>query len=256
MSDSPESQISLPWMSSVEASLVRTSRAPASAQVSPAPKAASGTSTAESLGNLGPEASSSKTLPAARRRGSRKSARTSPTLAIERAPWGLEPATLEPLIGATGSSSSQWPTPMARDGSGRGLGSPEWLKTRLGRGFGVMLDEAVRAEQLWPTPTTKDNSGSAAYSTESGRHSGTTLRDAVEWPTPTASSYGSSNNGCPGDGREAYATAGKPSLSTWVKGPLNPEWIEAMMGFPRDWSRIDGPPEEGQSSMPGSQDEP
>lgn len=33
-----------------------------------------------------------------------------------------------------------------------------------------------------------------------------------DWPTPTATSYGSSNNGCPGDGREEYATKGKPSL--------------------------------------------
>lgn len=45
-------------------------------------------------------------------------------------------------------------------------------------------------------------------------------RGSSFWPTPTASSYGSSNNGCPGDGREEYATRGKPSLeamarSTW-----------------------------------------
>ncbi|MFS8071316.1 MAG: hypothetical protein ACMG6S_33520 [Byssovorax sp.] len=36
------------------------------------------------------------------------------------------------------------------------------------------------------------------------------------WPTPTASSYGSSNNGCPGDGREEYATKGRPSLQRMV----------------------------------------
>jgi len=32
------------------------------------------------------------------------------------------------------------------------------------------------------------------------------------WPTPTAETYGTANNGCPGDGREAYATKGRPSL--------------------------------------------
>lgn len=42
-----------------------------------------------------------------------------------------------------------------------------------------------------------------------------------EWPTPTATPYGSSNNGCPGDGRETYATAGKPSLETMAR----PEWV-------------------------------
>lgn len=40
-----------------------------------------------------------------------------------------------------------------------------------------------------------------------------------EWPTPTASSYGTSNNGCPGDGRETFATKGKPSLETMAKWP-------------------------------------
>ena len=35
---------------------------------------------------------------------------------------------------------------------------------------------------------------------------------SLEWPTATAQPYGMSNNGCPGDGREEYATKGKPSL--------------------------------------------
>jgi hypothetical protein len=74
-------------------------------------------------------------------------------------------------------------------------------------------------------------------------HPGTTLLDAVRmWPTPTASSYGSSNNGCPGDGREQYATKGKPSLETMARsqgGYLNPDWVDALMGFPIAWS--DGP---------------
>lgn len=36
-------------------------------------------------------------------------------------------------------------------------------------------------------------------------------------PTPTASSYGSSQNGDPGDGRGRFAQAGKPSLETLAK---------------------------------------
>lgn len=42
----------------------------------------------------------------------------------------------------------------------------------------------------WPTATSTDSksSGAAGYSTESGRHSGTTLTDAARaWPTPNAS---------------------------------------------------------------------
>lgn len=38
-----------------------------------------------------------------------------------------------------------------------------------------------------------------------------------DWPTPTATPYGSSNNGCPGDGREEYATKGRASLETMAQ---------------------------------------
>lgn len=41
-------------------------------------------------------------------------------------------------------------------------------------------------------------------------------------PTPSASAYGSSNNGCPGDGRESYRLKGKPSLETMARHDLWP----------------------------------
>jgi hypothetical protein len=41
-------------------------------------------------------------------------------------------------------------------------------------------------------------------------------------PTPAATSYGTSNNGCPGDGREEYATKGSPSLETMARRGLLP----------------------------------
>jgi len=47
---------------------------------------------------------------------------------------------------------------------------------------------------LWPTATSGDagSFGAAGYSTESGRHSGTTLTDAAKlWPTPQAQEDGS-----------------------------------------------------------------
>jgi len=36
-------------------------------------------------------------------------------------------------------------------------------------------------------------------------------------PTPAASQSGTSNNGCPGDGRQEYATKGRPSLETLAR---------------------------------------
>jgi hypothetical protein len=49
-----------------------------------------------------------------------------------------------------------------------------------------------------------------------GRRTGASASGSSEsdWPTPTAMPYGSSNNGCPGDGRAEYATKGNPSLET------------------------------------------
>jgi hypothetical protein len=84
-----------------------------------------------------------------------------------------------------------WPTPTASD-SDRGGG-------RFGRGN---LDP-------WPTPTAGDAnaSGAAGYSTDSGRHSGTTLTDAVAGSAP--------------NGR---------------LGRLNPTWVEWLMGWPLGWT--------------------
>jgi len=97
-------------------------------------------------------------------------------------------------------------------------------------------------------------------------HEGTTLCDFVTlFPTPTANRYGTSNNGCPGDGRTEYATKGKMRLETMAKtgtwstpttqdahnnngpsqqkrnilplnaqvgGKLNPMWVAWLMGWP------------------------
>lgn len=112
---------------------------------------------------------------------------------------------------------------------------------------------------LWPTPVTTDSKAAARGTTTTGvMHSGTTLTDAIRlWPTPTASEYGSSNNGSPGDGREKFATAGKASLSTEARregGTLNPAWVEALMGFPLGWT--DGPADPDTLPLFGSLLEP
>ena len=78
------------------------------------------------------------------------------------------------------------------------------------------------------------------------------------WPTPTASEYGTGQNGCPGDGRETFAQKGKPSLSTLARAwdttsrrclettsgglsgmALNPAFVESLMGFPPGWTEPD-----------------
>jgi len=89
-------------------------------------------------------------------------------------------------------------------------------------------------------------------------------------PTLTATSYGSTNNGSPHDGRAEYATKGTPSLETMARsgllptlvardskgigpthskggqdlpqvlgGHLSPEFCEWLMGFPLGWTKVD-----------------
>lgn len=101
----------------------------------------------------------------------------------------------------TGAVKS-WTTPTARDAKdSSGESHPE-------RG-GPSLPNVVR--EMWPTPTATDAkaSGSAGYSTESGRHQGTTLTVATV--------------------RTASRRAPPRSPDGMV---LNPRFVEAMMGFP------------------------
>jgi hypothetical protein len=89
-------------------------------------------------------------------------------------------------------AAKAWPTPTARLGDDRrGVPSASTAQGRLDTGR-RNLDDAVAAHWSTPTSTDAKASGSAGYSTESGRHAGTTLTDAAvraqasAWPTPAA----------------------------------------------------------------------
>lgn len=115
-----------------------------------------------------------------------------------------------------------WPTAKASDDRSEGTGgSPD-------RG----LDAMARAGLLGsarPTPAARDWKESGHEPAAQARNS-PCLPAAVqmtEWPTPSATPYGSSNNGCPGDGREEYATKGKPSLEGAARQESGSAWPTA-----------------------------
>lgn len=96
---------------------------------------------------------------------------------------------------------------------------------------------------LLHTPTRSDanSSGAAGYLTASGRHSGTTLTDALVrgyLPTPSARDWR--------DGKASQATHdrnSRPLNETVVgahgnRGRLSPEFVEWMMGFPIGFTEI------------------
>jgi hypothetical protein len=117
---------------------------------------------------------------------------------------------------------AMWPTPSASLGDHAGLVTPS--KSREG---GTLV-EAVSA-RMWPTPTVKGNHNRAGLSAKSGDGLATAVnRD--QWPTPTAR-VASRGAGWDGPGRPLSETAG---------GPLNPTWVELLMGFPLGWTDLDG----------------
>jgi len=173
------------------------------------------------------------------------------------------------------------PTPLAMDA--RNLGAPSHMRRDT-----IALG-AMAAHGMLPTPTaseaTRGRSPVVASRQVEGRNS-PDLSDLAahgmlptptatanmlspsmrKWPvhrrldnllpTPTASSYGTSGNGDPGDGRGQYAHKGTPSLTTMAKqgklpapeetnsspkrgkgGRLSAQFVEWMMGFSLDWTR-------------------
>jgi len=94
--------------------------------------------------------------------------------------------------GIRDSDSSSWPTAVANDDN-KSPDAHMAMKHRMKGGPRNTITSLQVMTKAWPTPTGTDckASGSAAYSTESGRHSGTTLTDATQrgkgWSTPRSS---------------------------------------------------------------------
>ena len=135
------------------------------------------------------------------------------------------------------SDSSLLPTPTAsRYGTNQGGAAGRSGKVRYS------LDAMARHDK-WPTPQARDWKDAHAGSSVAqphGNHSPSLPRAvAMEamglWPTPTASD----GTGGPGSsGRQ-----GGKNLRTAVQhrpttGPLNPTWVEWLMGFPLGWTDL------------------
>ena len=133
---------------------------------------------------------------------------------------------------------SSWPTPMA--------GTP----AQNGNNPAGNTDSSRKTVALvagWPTPTRQDSasSGSAGYSTESGRHSGTTLTDAARmaaWSTPCAG--GSESAGGPQQTSLTNQATGRYMRGETLNcsdaamerpGQLNPAFSRWLMGYQAAW---------------------
>jgi hypothetical protein len=117
-------------------------------------------------------------------------------------------------------ASGSWPTPTSNDYKNAGYQSAH------GQDF-LTLPGAVGAAPPrggWPTPTSRDHKdGSYCPNMEVNG-----LLGRAVWPTPTANRW---------DGLQSHGV-------NVVSGSLNPTFVEFLMGFPRDFTRI-GPTASG-----------
>jgi|SRR6185437_1097119 len=98
---------------------------------------------------------------------------------------------------------------------------------------------------MWPTPTAGDGK-SSGNTPGSKAHFGISLTDAVRRdqgrgrtvPTPAARDYRYPN-------KQPYAARGGgkkgEQLPNAMGGPLNPAWVEWLMGFPPNWTKVEIP---------------
>lgn len=149
----------------------------------------------------------------------------------------------------------RWPTPTAGDASSSGGRSADDNKCKPG----VSLTDAVRVDRPktrnWPTPTASFNRGSPdAWLARNARNvekhkrgdSGKTLGMAVtfeslNWSTPNASDNRTRNAAGTASAKRRAEIGKQTNLSSQVAGRLNPDFVEALMGYPIGWTRPAGP---------------
>lgn len=84
---------------------------------------------------------------------------------------------------------------------------------------------------LYPTPRAADGMAGSIRNPENIRDT-SRLEDFVAiFPTPTA-------NDAKCNGTESQQNRNSEALNVVAGGSLNPEWVEALMGFPRGWTEI------------------
>lgn len=197
-------------MSFAAASLARMFRAQGREQGSEGRDPACGSNSPGSSESSARASSSSRTSPRGRAVGCAQCGPVCINLDTVRAPSLFELATSAHPI--EGPESSLWPTPTVQH------------TVTYGRRNGVPTMALAGAVRMWPTP---DASGAGSNRGGMAGREGPirpALASAVLWYTPGASRGGPS---------QVFK-----KTQNQVTGPLNPSWVETLMGFPIGWTDI------------------
>jgi len=128
-----------------------------------------------------------------------------------------------PVLPIFANASGLWPTPTVFGNHNQ----PGASKTAA---WG--LSSAVK---LWPTPVA-DDTGSRSTKYAQG---GTPLSLAVKtWPTPTAMNFTGGAALCKWGGAGARKKMATMVTPEEMNGPLNPVWVEWLMGWPAGWTDL------------------
>ena len=125
-----------------------------------------------------------------------------------------------PAYSSSGGVPTRWPTPVVNDS--RSGGQREGPNVQPG----VSLTDAVK---LWPTPAARDWKDTGSPS-EFDRKSPCLLPSVLRWATPQAHDA----KGAPGAG--TLARGGRERDLPTMLPRLNPAFVEALQGFPPDWT--------------------
>jgi len=133
-------------------------------------------------------------------------------------PQRWEPRTSE-------SAGSYLPTPLAQD-----------CGTQNNRKGGVSkpsLPQMAR-EGRWPTPRAHETGNYQRDRGVKGKERPTLTGAVKKWPTPRASEAERGHGGA--RNREEH----QKTLSQTIGGQLNPTWVEWLMGYPSEWTVLEG----------------
>jgi len=115
---------------------------------------------------------------------------------------------------------------------------PRWGSMRNGVSYlrpTPALPICANGSGLWPTPTVWGNHNQPGAS----KTAGWGLSSAVKlWPTPTAMNFTGGAALCKWGGAGARKKLATMVTPEEMNGPLNPEWVEWLMGWPIGWTDL------------------
>jgi hypothetical protein len=176
--------------------------------------------------------------------------RKSPTLSARA--WA---GAIPPMLPTPAANPAGWRNieVVDKDGNPPTHANQRWYDKKTGRVVQKDLRHVIE-RGMWPTPTAADGKGGPRTSPRPGRNAPQDLRSAVVWATPKASD---ADRGGRGDllqqvnGNESPSGHFKTPTAVPFShggsggelhkqvapsgGPLNPQWVAWLMGFPIDW---------------------